>query len=121
MQEMQSSRTTNQELSRRVTAVELVLITLSSSLATHQVDPTVVTVVTVVTMVTTPVLFLLSLLRSAQYSNGGTHALTVLIVACLQTLKETTTTGRFRTLGALGGAMLASLSSQSRKVMESVA
>jgi len=115
MQEMQSSRTTNQVLSRRVTAVELVLITLSSSLATHQVDPTVVM---------TPILLLslsLSLLRSAQYSNGGTHALTVLIVACLQTLKETTTTGRFRTLGALGGAMLASLSSLSRKVKESVA
>merc|ERR1719458_2220157 len=115
MQEMQSSRTTNQVLSRRVTAVELVLITLSSSLATHHVDPTVVM---------TPILLLslsLSLLRSAQYSNGGTHALTVLIVACLQTLKETTTTGRFRTLGALGGAMLASLSSLSRKVKESVA
>jgi len=116
MQEMQSSRTTNQVLSRRVTAVELVLITLSSSLATHQVDPTVVT------MVMTLLLSLsLSLLRSAQYSNGGTHALTVLIVACLQTLKGTTTTGRFRTLGALGGAMLASLSSLSRKVKESVA
>jgi len=116
MQEMQSSRTTNQVLSRRVTAVELVLITLSSSLATHQVDPTVVTM--------KPILLLslsLSLLRSAQYSNGGTHALTVLIVACLQTLKGTTTTGRFRTLGALGGAMLASLSSLSRKVKESVA
>jgi len=114
MQEMQSSRTTNQVLSRRVTAVELVLITLSSSLATHQVDPTVVTM--------KPILLLslsLSLLRSAQYSNGGTHALTV--VACLKTLKETTTTGRFRTLGALGGVMMASLSSQSKKVMESVA
>jgi len=72
------------------------------------------------TVVMTPLLSLsLSLLRSAQYSNGGTHALTV--VACLKTLKETTTTGRFRTLGALGGAMLASLSSLSRKVKESVA
>jgi hypothetical protein len=71
----------------------------------------------------TPILLSLSLslLRSAQYSNGGTHALTMLIVACLKTLKETTTTGRFRTLGALGGVMLASLSSQSKKVKESVA
>jgi len=113
MQEMQSSRTTNQVLSSCLTTVELVLITLSSSLATQMVDPTVVM---------TPLLSLsLSLLRSAQYSNGGTHALTVLIVACLQTLKGTTTTGRFRTLGALGGAMLASLSSLSRKVKESVA
>jgi len=111
MQEMQSSRTTNQVLSSCLTTVELVLITLSSSLATQMVDPTVVM---------TPLLSLsLSLLRSAQYSNGGTHALTA--VACLKTLKETTTTGRFRTLGALGGVMLASLSSQSRKVMESVA
>jgi hypothetical protein len=114
MQEMQSSRTTNQVLSRFLTAVELVLITLSSSLATQKVDPTVVM---------TPILLILSLslLRSAQYSNGGTHALTVLIVACLKTLKETTTTGRFRTLGALGGVMKASLSSQSKKVKESVA
>jgi len=116
MQEMQSSRTTNQVFSSCLTTVELVLITLSSSLATQKVDPTVVM---------TPILLVLSLslslLRSAQYSNGGTHALTVLIVACLKTLKETTTTGRFRTLGALGGVMLASLSSQSRKVMESVA
>jgi len=114
MQEMQSSRTTNQVFSRCLTTVELVLITLSSSLATQKVD---------LTVVMTPILLSLSLslLRSAQYSNGGTHALTRLIVACLKTLKETTTTGRFRTLGALGGVMLASLSSQSKKVKESVA